>query len=111
MLLLVGGGLTAYFSSEGNMVIAEGETSNYVDDYHNMELAFVNNSLKDSLEYTVVDESLLFEGSRFRIFDEGPEIYIISNIKNVRIENRISPADSIYKGLLHAKKLGLIKKL
>ena len=100
LLLLVGGGLTAYFSSEGNMVIAEGESSNYVDDYHNMELAFVNNSLKDSVEYTVVDESLLYEGSRFQIFDEGPEIYIISNIKNVRIENRISPADSIYKGLL-----------
>ena len=100
LLLLVGGGLTAYFSSEGNMVIAEGETSNYVDDYHNMELAFVNNSLKDSLEYTVVDEALLYEGSRFQIFDEGPEIYIISNIKNVRIENRISPADTIYKGLL-----------
>jgi len=100
LLLLVGGGLTAYFSSEGNMVIAEGETSNYVDDYHNMELAFVNNSLKDSVEYTVVDESLLFEGSRFQLFDEGPEIYVISNIKNVRIENRISPADSIYKGLL-----------
>ena len=100
LLLLAGGGLTAYFSSEGNMVIAEGESSNYVDDYHNMELAFVNNSLKDSLEYTVVDESLFYEGSRFQIFDEGPEIYIISNIKNVRIENRISPADSIYKGLL-----------
>ena len=100
LLLLAGGGLTAYFSSEGNMVIAEGESSNYVDDYHNMELAFVNNSLKDSLEYTLVDESLLYEGSRFQIFDEGPEIYIISNIKNVRIENRISPADSIYKGLL-----------
>ena len=100
LLLLAGGGLTAYFSSEGNMVIAEGESSNYVDDYHNMELAFVNNSLKDRLEYTVVDESLLYEGSRFLIFDEGPEIYIISNIKNVRIENRISPADSIYKGLL-----------
>ena len=100
LLLLVGGGLTAYFSSEGNMVIAEGETSNYVDDYHNMELAFVNNSLKDSVEYTIVDESLLYEGSRFQIFDKGPEIYIISNIKNVRIENRISPADSIYKGLL-----------
>ena len=100
LLLLVGGGLTAYFSSEGNMVIAEGEATNYVDDYHNMELAFVNNSLKDSIEYTVVDESLLHEGSRFQIFDEGPEIYVISNIKNVRIENRISPADSIYKGLL-----------
>ena len=108
LLLLVGGGLTAYFSSEGNMVIAEGETSNFVDDYHDMELAFVNNSLKDSTEYTVVDESLLYEGSRFQLFDEGPEIYIISNIKNVRIENRISPADSMYKGLL--KKFVLLPK-
>ena len=109
LLLLIGGGLTAYFSSEGNMVIAEGETSNYVDDYHDMELAFVNNSLKDSLEYTVVDELLLKEGNRFNIFENGPEIYIISNIQNVRIENRISPADSIYKGLL--EKFVLLPKI
>ena len=100
LLLLLGGGLTAYFSSEGNMIIAEGETSNYVDDYHDMELVFVNNTFKDSIEYTVVDEPLLKEGNRFNLFEDGPEIYILSNIKNVRIENRISPADSIYKGLL-----------
>ena len=100
LLLLLGGGLTAYFSSEGNMIIAEGETSNYVDDYHDMELVFVNNAFKDSIEYTVVDEPLLKEGNRFNLFEDGPEIYILSNIKNVRIENRISPADSIYKGLL-----------
>ncbi|MBA65714.1 MAG: hypothetical protein CMG55_07940 [Candidatus Marinimicrobia bacterium] len=100
LLLLLGGGLTAYFSSEGNMIIAEGETSNYVDDYHDMELVFVNNTFKDSIEYTVVDEPLLKEGNRFNLFENGPEIYILSNIKNVRIENRISPADSIYKGLL-----------
>ena len=100
LLLLLGGGLTAYFSSEGNMIIAEGETSNYVDDYHDMELVFVNNAFKDSIEYTVVDELLLKEGNRFNLFEDGPEIYILSNIKNVRIENRISPADSIYKGLL-----------
>ena len=52
---LLGGGVTALFSSEGNMVIAEGETSNHVDDYFDMELAFVNTSRDDSLEYTVFD--------------------------------------------------------
>ena len=97
LLLLAGGGLTAYFSSEGNMVIAEGESSNYVDDYHNMELAFVNNSLKDSLEYTVVDESLLYEGSRFQIFDKGPEIYIISNIDPFNIHQAAYVLRSCYE--------------
>jgi len=108
LLLLIGGGLTAYFSTEGNMVIAEGEISNYVDDYHKMELAFVNTSLEDSLEYTIFDDPLLYDGNRI-VYDRlGIEIYIISHIKNVRIESRISPADSIYKGFL--KKFVLLSK-
>ena len=45
LMLLFGGGLTALFSSEGNMVIEEGDQANYVDDYHDMELVFVNTSL------------------------------------------------------------------
>ena len=99
-MLLFGGGLTALFSSEGNMVIEEGDQANYVDDYHDMELVFVNTSLEDSLEYTVFDAPLLNDGERIRHPANGLEIYIISHIKNVRIERRISPADSIYKGLL-----------
>ena len=101
LLLLIGGGLTAVFSAEGNMVIEEGDQSNYVDDYHEMELALINTSLKDSLEYTIFQSPLLNEGERINHDTIGLEIYIISHIKNVRIENRIAPAEKIYKGLLN----------
>ena len=101
LLLLLGGGITAQFSSEGNMVISEGETINYVDDYFDMELVFVNTSLQDSLEYTVFDEPLLVNGTKI-IYDElNLQIDIIDHIKNVRIEQRISTADTIYKGFLN----------
>jgi len=101
LLLLLGGGITAQFSSEGNMVISEGETLNYVDDYFDMELVFVNTSLNDSLEYTVFDAPLLQNGNKI-IYDKfGIEIDIIDHLKNVRIENRISPANPIYKGFLN----------
>ena len=97
-LLLLGGGVTALFSSEGNMVIAEGETSNHVDDYFDMELAFVNTSRDDSLEYTVFDAPLLNDGNSITYEDFGIQIDIISHMENVRIESRISPAEKIYKG-------------
>ena len=100
LLLLLGGGVTAYFSSEGNMVISEGDSSDHVNDYHTMELAFVNTSLEDSLEYTVFDSPILSVGNSIKYDNLGIEINIIDIIKNVRIENRISPSDSIYKGLL-----------
>ncbi len=100
LLLLIGGGITAAFSSEGNMVIEEGNVASHVDDYHDMELALVNTSLDDSLEYTIFDAPLLKDGNSINYKKFGIEIYIISYIKNVRIENRISPADSIYKGFL-----------
>ena len=100
LLLLLGGGVTALFSSEGNMVIAEGETSNHVDDYFDMELAFVNTSRDDSLEYTVFDAPLLNDGNSITYEDFGIQIDIISHMENVRIESRISPAEKIYKGFL-----------
>ena len=37
------------FSTEGNMVIKEGSNSNYVEDYHYMELAVINTSNNDFL--------------------------------------------------------------
>ena len=52
VLLFIGAGVTAIFSSEGNMVIDEGARSNYVDDYHDMELAIINTSKGDLDEYT-----------------------------------------------------------
>ena len=42
LLLFIGGGITAWFSSEGNMVIEEGKASNYVVDLYNNELVVVD---------------------------------------------------------------------
>ena len=100
LLLLLGGGVTAMYSSEGNMVIEEGGRVDYTDDYHRMELCIVNLSLQDSLEYIVFDEELLVEGNTISYDKLGLEIDIISRIKNTRIQNRITGADSIYKGFL-----------
>ena len=58
-LLLFGGGLTAIFSSEGNIVIEEGKTSNFIEDYHYMELAIVKVSDKDFDTFTIFDHPLL----------------------------------------------------
>ena len=41
LLLFFGGGITAYFSYEGQMTIKEGESSNYIEDYYLKELAFL----------------------------------------------------------------------
>lgn len=38
LLLLIGGFLTAHFSHEGYMAIAENASSNYISDYHDLEL-------------------------------------------------------------------------
>ena len=77
------------FSAEGNMVIGEGEISDHVDDYHDMELAFVNTS-EDSLEYTIFDAPLLGEGKRIKYDKLGIQIDIIDHIKNVRVEQDLT---------------------
>ena len=41
LLLFFGGGITAYFSYEGQMTIKEGESSNYIEDYYIKELAIL----------------------------------------------------------------------
>lgn len=59
-LLLAGGFVTAYFSSEGGMVIREGDSSDYFEDYYELELAFVDTS---PAEY---DDIVAFSGKHLR---------------------------------------------
>ena len=54
-MLLVGGFITALFSEEGYVVILEGEKSNIVSDYHDVELAITN---KDSGETITVAQKI-----------------------------------------------------
>ena len=46
LLLMLGGGITAYYSQEGRMAIAEGETSNYIEDYYIKHLTEIEDGLE-----------------------------------------------------------------
>ena len=100
VLLFIGAGVTAIFSSEGNMVIDEGAQSNYVDDYHSMELAIVNTSKANLDEYTVFDQPLLINGNRLSHESLDFVIEIMEYYNNCKVQRRTEPADIRYKGMM-----------
>tara|TARA_B100000131_G_scaffold252584_1_gene246417 strand:+ start:320 stop:1387 length:1068 start_codon:yes stop_codon:yes gene_type:complete len=67
ILLLVGGGITYFFSFEGAMPITtRNKISNFMYSYHDKELVIINeNEYQDSLEFTKFNEKILFSGNQF----------------------------------------------
>jgi hypothetical protein len=100
ILLFVGGGLTAMFSSEGNMVIEEGAQTNYVEDYHFMELAIINTSASSFDEFTIFDQALLKRNQILKHTNLNFEIEILNYLENCEPTRRTSPAGILHKGLL-----------
>ena len=100
MLLLVGGGLTAIFSSEGNMVIDEGSSSNFIEDYHYMELAIINVSNNDFDSYVVFDQPLLSSGRILKHENFNFEIEIIEYMNNCEPKRRNNLAPIQFKGMM-----------
>ena len=99
-LLLVGGGLTAMFSSEGNMVIEESAQSNHVEDYHFMELAIINTSASSFDEFTIFDQPLLKRNQVLAHANLNFEIELINYLENCEPTKRNSPAGIQHKGML-----------
>ena len=100
LLLLIGGGLTAIFSSEGNMVIEEGAQSNHVDDYNDMELTIINTSNESLDEYTVFDQPILEKGNILSHENLNFNIEIINYFKNCEPLKRTAPAGIQFKDML-----------
>ena len=100
LLLLIGGGLTAIFSSEGNMVIEEGAQANRVDDYNDMELTIINTSNESLDEYTVFDQPILGKGNILSHENLNFNIEIINYFRNCEPLKRTAPAGIQYKGML-----------
>ena len=100
LLLLIGGGLTAIFSSEGNMVIDEGATVDFIEDYHYMELAIINTTHNDSDSYVVFDHQLLNSGNFLKHNKFNFEIEIIDYLKNCEPKRRNKPAPIQFKGMM-----------
>ena len=99
-LLLVGGGLTAIFSTEGNIIIDEGSKSNYVEDYHYMELAIINTSKKDFDTFTIFDHPLLKRKKILQHENFNFEIEIINYLQNCEPIRRSQPAEVYYRGMI-----------
>ena len=100
LLLMIGGGLTAMFSLEGNVVIDEGEKSNFVEDYYYMELAIINTSKDHYNHFTIFDTPILKPGKILKHQDIPFETEIISYIKNCKPLKREKPAGLQYKGMM-----------
>ena len=100
ILLLVGGGLTAIFSSEGNMVIDEGKQANHVEDYFYFELAVINTSKSDFDEYTIFDQPLFKENQILTHKNLNFEIEILNYFDNCQPLQRNSAPKMQYKGML-----------
>jgi len=109
ILLLVGGGLTAMFSSEGNMVIEESAQSNHVEDYHFMELAIINTSASSFDEFTIFDQPLLKRNQVLAHANLNFEIEIINYLENCEPTKRNSPAGIQHKGMLKKFMLNELK--
>ncbi len=98
MLLLFGSGLTALFSLEGNMIIQEGNRSNYFENFYIKEFALINITDNEFDEYIIFDENNLFI-ENILAHDQLPfKIKIIDYYVNSTLVRRNTPDDS-FKGM------------
>ena len=89
--LLFGGFLTAAFSYEGGMVLPEGETSGYISDYNDVELAIIDRSAADHDHVTAFEKGWLHEGKVLRAPALPFEIQIMEYCRNCQILKRKAP--------------------
>jgi hypothetical protein len=98
ILLLGGGFLTAYFSSEGSMVIFEGEKSSTYRDYHKLQLSLVDESHPEKDKVTAINSSLIFEGSEIKL-KNNIQIKVLKFYRNCKPTRKITPVDERFRGM------------
>ena len=99
LLLLIGGGVTAWFSTEGNMVIKEGETSNVVIDLFAKELVIIDD---DDVKYdaiTTISDNILKSGKKIESDFIPFDIEVIDYYVNCDPIRRLEAVGPEYKGL------------
>ena len=100
VMLLLGAGLTAIFSSEGSMVIDEGSRSNTIDDYHNTELAIVDVSNQSYDQYTIFGQALFVDGNNLRHANLDFDITVLEYMNNSTLEPISGQSDIQFRGML-----------
>ena len=97
LLLLIGGGLTAWFSSEGMMAIEEGRSSNFIFNSYKKELVIANTNKDDYDEFIVISDKLLEKEEIIESSKIPFTIEVIDYFLNCASAPRSEP-DSNYKG-------------
>ena len=100
IMLLVGAGLTAIFSSEGSMVIEEDSKSNTIDDYHTTELAIIDISDQSYDEYTIFGQPLFKSGNNLRHESLDFDITVLEYLDNATLEPISGQSDIQFRGML-----------
>jgi len=108
LLLLIGGGLTAWFSSEGMMSIEEGKFSNSIFNSYNKELVIIDSINPDYDDYTVISDDILEEGLVIESSKIPFTIEVIDYYMNCSVAPRDKPDFINYKGF--AQRFNLIEK-
>lgn len=94
LLLLVGGMLTGFFSTEGSLSLVEGESKNFYQDYHQLEFVITDGNIATK-DRTYAFSSGWLKPSEILKHVELPfEIKVISFFKNCSFDRRGENEDS-----------------
>ena len=99
ILMLLGGGLTSYFSHEGSLLFEEGQSVDFYENYYEKEFAVVDVSNPDFDNFTVFDSRLLYEGNILSHSTIPFKIEILDYFNNCKPVSRIYSSSDEFKGM------------
>ena len=103
LILLVGGGITAAFSSEGNMMIEEGAKVNYIQNPYEREFSV-------TIDYGETIDSLQVINFNENLLNENEQLYYKDLPFSIRIIDYFVNADLIEKNQVSILEKGILAK-
>lgn len=91
LMLLFGGFITSLFSSEGNMVIEEGMTRQYINDYHKVELVIIEQTKNGIEKIVALDNTWLKPNHKITHKNIPFNLNIITYYRNALVEKFNKP--------------------
>jgi hypothetical protein len=98
LLLLLGGMITGYFSIQGSMVIEEGLSSSYFQDYHRLEIAIIDTSKQGHDLVYAFDQNLIKIGKTLEHSKIPFKIKITNYCRNCSYVNRSKNSNEVLHG-------------
>lgn len=92
LALLFGGFLTAAFSHEGAMVITEGQSADFISDYHDIELAVAEQVPAHAPRFVVFGKQQLIGGKELRAEGLPFAIDVVEYSRNSQVSRRSAEA-------------------